>query len=380
MDLKPIISKLRDNDGPIYETIIQEIRMRILDGTWEDGLKLPSDKVMASELGISHITLAKALNELRGLGLLVRRRSRGTFVKSPLLHNSNQNQTPLPRIAVIFDNATEKTFRQKLFLELYHRLEAAGLSMVFLSSRNNSDKQYEQLERIINDPQMHGCLVWSILSHEQVAKLLKSRPKNFPLVFMDKYYEGLNHDVAAYDNYNCALNMAQYFIKRGYKEFIWLENDSDCQYSSIIDRRQGLYDGLQGMRLQKFSIDNKNLPQLLSNQSGKQVIIISYFAQALIVKAHLARAGVVLPPDFCYATFETDMDNSAQLREFTGFCFNSGLAAEAVNILLCRLNGDDSSIISRTCGWHIVEPSAQRKEKVIFQEKCYRNCMVSALE
>ncbi len=357
MDLKPIICKLRESDGPIYETIIQEIRARILNGTWEDGVKLPSDKAMAAELGISHITLAKALNELRGLGLLVRRRASGTFVKSPLSLDSDPNKASLPRIAVIFDDATEKTFRQKLFLEIYHRLEAAGLSMVFFSSRNSPEKQYEQLGRIINDPLLHGCLVWSILNHEQVAELLKSRPKTFPLVFMDKYYKGLQHDVAAYDNYNCALSMAQYFIKRGYRKFIWLENDFDCLYSSIADRRQGLTDGLKGMELQKFSINNKNLPQLLSNQSGKQVIIVSYFAQALIVKEQLAGAGVVLPSDFCYATFETDLDNSDQLREFTGFCFNSGLAAEAVNILLCRLNGDDRSIISKTCGWHIVEPS-----------------------
>ena len=72
-------SKIKENlqcfNRPIYETVILSIIQMIESGELPPGTKFPPDKKLAIELGINHITLAKALNELRRRNVLDRRRA-----------------------------------------------------------------------------------------------------------------------------------------------------------------------------------------------------------------------------------------------------------------------------------------------------------------
>ena len=90
VDFKSVIRQLKQSAGPIHETVAKAVSDEINSGRWPDGAKLPSDKAMAAELGINHITLAKALNELRRLGILERRRAHGTFVSGSVRQNKRE--------------------------------------------------------------------------------------------------------------------------------------------------------------------------------------------------------------------------------------------------------------------------------------------------
>lgn len=61
-----------------YEEIAEDLERRIRIGEYQD--KLPSEKVLASEYGVTHVTAANALNRLRGRNIVMRARGRGTFV------------------------------------------------------------------------------------------------------------------------------------------------------------------------------------------------------------------------------------------------------------------------------------------------------------
>jgi len=65
---------------PLYAQVRDSLVRRIGDGRWASGEALPSETLIAAELGVSQGTVRKALDDMTASRLLVRRQGRGTFV------------------------------------------------------------------------------------------------------------------------------------------------------------------------------------------------------------------------------------------------------------------------------------------------------------
>ena len=61
---------------------LKEILARIAQGVYPVGKRLPSERAMAAELGVSRITLRRSLAGLRRLGVLSTRRGSGNYVRA----------------------------------------------------------------------------------------------------------------------------------------------------------------------------------------------------------------------------------------------------------------------------------------------------------
>ncbi|MCE1228044.1 MAG: histidine utilization repressor [Firmicutes bacterium] len=80
-----------------YQTVKEHIRHRIHQGLWKVGDRIPSEHELVSELGLSRMTIHRALRELAAEGLLQRVAGVGTFVapekaESSLLQVANLAQ------------------------------------------------------------------------------------------------------------------------------------------------------------------------------------------------------------------------------------------------------------------------------------------------
>lgn len=69
-----------DGDGAVFRQIERALRGRIARGVWQPGDRLPSEHQLVRELGVSRMTVNRALAALADDGLLVRRRRAGTVV------------------------------------------------------------------------------------------------------------------------------------------------------------------------------------------------------------------------------------------------------------------------------------------------------------
>jgi DNA-binding FadR family transcriptional regulator len=67
----------------VVQAIQEQIRLLIRDGQLEPGSKLPSEKLLMVQLGVSRPTLREALHTMVGEGLLEVRPGRGTYVREP---------------------------------------------------------------------------------------------------------------------------------------------------------------------------------------------------------------------------------------------------------------------------------------------------------
>jgi GntR family transcriptional regulator len=65
---------------PLYRQVKEVLTKRIADGVWAAGDTLPSEPEIAADLGVSHGTVRKALDELTAEKLVIRRQGKGTFV------------------------------------------------------------------------------------------------------------------------------------------------------------------------------------------------------------------------------------------------------------------------------------------------------------
>jgi GntR family transcriptional regulator, histidine utilization repressor len=67
----------------LYERVKTYVRDRTRSGEWKPGDKIPSENDLVRELGISRMTINRALRELSEQGEVVRRGGVGTFVAEP---------------------------------------------------------------------------------------------------------------------------------------------------------------------------------------------------------------------------------------------------------------------------------------------------------
>ena len=69
-----------NSNRPIYQQIVDEIELRILNGTYEMGMRLPSVRDLALLAAVNPNTMQRALAELEEMGLVTTQRNTGRTV------------------------------------------------------------------------------------------------------------------------------------------------------------------------------------------------------------------------------------------------------------------------------------------------------------
>ena len=76
-----LIQLERANGVPLYQQICQRLREAILSGELPEGVRLPTERALAAELGVNRTTVMNAYNELASEGLVEGHVGRGTLVR-----------------------------------------------------------------------------------------------------------------------------------------------------------------------------------------------------------------------------------------------------------------------------------------------------------
>ena len=82
--------------SPLYQQIKRLITGSLESGEWKPGEAIPSEVELAGRYGVSQGTVRKAIDELAGENLLVRRQGKGTFVAT---HSEPRFQFRILRLA-----------------------------------------------------------------------------------------------------------------------------------------------------------------------------------------------------------------------------------------------------------------------------------------
>jgi GntR family transcriptional regulator, histidine utilization repressor len=70
-------------DASLHDSILADIRQRVLSGSWQPGFRIPIETDLALHYGCSRMTVNKAMTQLANAGLIERRKKAGSFVLAP---------------------------------------------------------------------------------------------------------------------------------------------------------------------------------------------------------------------------------------------------------------------------------------------------------
>jgi DNA-binding FadR family transcriptional regulator len=118
------------------EVVIENLEERILDGTFGDGDKLPSEEVLATQLGVGRRSVREALKVLEAKGLIEIQMGVGAIVRRNDLDSFLDALTRNMRAYLSFNKADLKHV-----MELRRLLEGAALEQ--LAKANDDDKLNE---------------------------------------------------------------------------------------------------------------------------------------------------------------------------------------------------------------------------------------------
>lgn len=90
------------SNSPIYQQIMDEIELRILNGTYEKGMRLPSVRDLAMTAAVNPNTMQRALSELESQGLVTTQRNTGRTVTTDEAVIRHARQTKADLLAETF--------------------------------------------------------------------------------------------------------------------------------------------------------------------------------------------------------------------------------------------------------------------------------------
>jgi GntR family transcriptional regulator len=79
----PVLKLLNNDSTPLYLQLREELRSRILDGSYSPHKQMPSENELCALFQVSRITVRQALGDLQKEGLIFKIHGKGTFVAKP---------------------------------------------------------------------------------------------------------------------------------------------------------------------------------------------------------------------------------------------------------------------------------------------------------
>lgn len=134
--MRPLFESI--NTQKNYQQIIDQIQRMIMDGTFKNGDKLPPERQITEQLGVSRSSLREALKALEVLGLIESKHGGGSYI------SNNIGASILKSISIAF-RLNGGTVNE--ILELRYALERESVRILTLKG---TDEQIKQLEDIVD--------------------------------------------------------------------------------------------------------------------------------------------------------------------------------------------------------------------------------------
>lgn len=209
----PVLDQLKHNQA--RELVLRRIRT----GHYRPGQRLPSERELAQDLELSHITIRRGLAELVEAGLIVRRPRIGTFVQeTQAMELSNRVAIIVPEY---FDVDGSHPFLPVLTRGVMAELNQRDYAISLLSYHYSQfwhDAGEAMLARGIT-----GAIMWShnAIPRDQIEKLAQSGIKVVLLNALGLWPEFAFSSVSI-DLTTCMREAMQRLVDLGHRRIIWL--------------------------------------------------------------------------------------------------------------------------------------------------------------
>jgi GntR family transcriptional regulator, arabinose operon transcriptional repressor len=243
---------------PLYLQIYQQIVEEIKAGKLKTGDRVPSEKELADQHGVSRITSKKALEMLEQASLILRERGRGSFVAETLPDFSRlgQNEVSMPTlqngryqhkvIGLIIPDFSD-SFGTSMLRAIERRCAKLGYFLILKMTAGLSKKEFDAIESLVQFG-ADGLIIFPVHGEYYNAKLVNLILQKYPLVLVDRYLKGLPAHAVYTNNEHGAMDLTQYLLDKGHQHIAFVSPPSE-NTSTIEDRFQGYRTALLNRRI-----------------------------------------------------------------------------------------------------------------------------------
>lgn len=251
MDIDP--AKITDEAAPSYRRAKRWLLDYIAEQKLGPGDKMPSERALASALGVSRPTVARALAELVEDGVLAREQRIGTYVGD---YTARKLARRVGTVAIImpwlsmdpsgslsgYMNAERigPAFRREgmsfqVLQGVLSVLNEAGFRLVVRSNTHVAD-EIEALRSLPNEG-LDGALIMPEAESETAHLYSALAKSGLPVVLVDRYFPDCPLDRVVSDNLTGARRAVEYLIEMGHRRIAHFTDFEEV--TSVMDRELG---------------------------------------------------------------------------------------------------------------------------------------------
>lgn len=154
----------------LIDSIVEEIKDKILSGEYKDGDMLESQDMMAKSMNISRPSLREALRRLQLMGLIEFKHGKGTFVKTL---QPQDYMSPISAFLPIDKKTAFEILEARLYLE--GSVAALAAEMSTDDDIQELEKSYKVMESVASKLDVDTYVELDLKFHMLVAQACKNR-------------------------------------------------------------------------------------------------------------------------------------------------------------------------------------------------------------
>jgi DNA-binding LacI/PurR family transcriptional regulator len=251
-----------DGKQPMYHRILEDLRARILDGDIAPGDRIPTEKELMASYATSRITASRAVNELEGLGYIVRLKAKGSFVtpKSQWRDEAKPGAGAAPKapIALVLPAPAGKISIEIEILhgaELECRKRGYALEVRSVAGSSVDDAERRRLEKDIVAEALGsgsaGVIIYPSSSLDSPEVYNRMACRGFPFVMLDRKVFGVDAPLVSSDNKDGFRMAVAHLAGLGHERIAFVSGNT-FESSSRGERFAGYVQGMNNAGLKIF--------------------------------------------------------------------------------------------------------------------------------
>lgn len=244
------LSLSNGGDQPLHRQLSSFLVEAIRSGQVPEGDMLPSEHTMCRELGISRVTVRRAVDDLVEQGFVARQAGRGMVVlgREPQPEKSKRvaevAAQPSRLISLIVANALG-SFMSLVIQGVDEILREHGYRVTISVSDDDFDREREAIRSAVEQG-VDGILLFSVGPRDGVNpncyEYLRVQEQGLPLLLLDRYFPDLPLGYVVGDNRRNMRELTEQLLDHGHTQIGLLY--SDLSITSVRDRYQGFVDAM----------------------------------------------------------------------------------------------------------------------------------------
>ncbi|MBM3495828.1 MAG: GntR family transcriptional regulator, partial [Armatimonadetes bacterium] len=188
-----------------WQGIANSIEASIREERLRPGDRIPSERELSVEWGVSRMTVHRGLQELQRGGWVVRRRRHGTVVAGPDARRSR-------RLAMVY--FSDATVLESAYLSGVRSAIPEEIDLLICVHRDEPKREARIIGRLAEE--VDGIILIGTGAPENDALIQRAAGNGLAMACIDRVSPGLQVDSVVTDNYGASLEALRRLVERGH--------------------------------------------------------------------------------------------------------------------------------------------------------------------